>query len=89
MNKFLGVCLVYIKDKDSLNKDVTCEISYMSKRRGETVIHIAEDKNKEAKMIDYSNAPKRTIKTTIIEAVTLNPIPKGTFVKLNVGKQEY
>lgn len=38
-------------------------------------------------MKDYSNAPKRTIKTTVIDAVTLNPIQKGTYIKLIAGKQ--
>ena len=87
MNKFLGVCLIYVKDKDDINKEITCEISFMSKKRGKAVIKIFEDKNKEAKFKDYSNAPKRTIKTTVIEAMTLNPIKKGTFIKLIIGKQ--
>jgi sRNA-binding protein len=61
----------------------------MSKKRGKVIIHINEDKKKEAKVKDYSNAPKRTIKTTVIEAVTLNPIKKGTYIKLKVGKQQF
>lgn len=43
----------------------------------------------EAKKKDYSNAPKRTIKATVVEAITLNPIAKGTFVKLIVDKQTF
>ena len=35
----------------------------MSKKRGKAIISVYEDKNKAAKMKDYSNAPKRTIKT--------------------------
>jgi hypothetical protein len=38
----------------------------MSKKRGKAVISISEDKQKEAKLRDYSHAPKRTIKTTVI-----------------------
>ena len=38
-------------------------------------------------MKDYSNAPKRTMKTTVVDALTLNPVPKGTFIKLIAGKQ--
>jgi hypothetical protein len=38
----------------------------MSKKRGKAVISISEDKQKEAKLKDYSHAPKRTIKTTVI-----------------------
>jgi hypothetical protein len=60
----------------------------MSKKRGKVKIKISEDKNKGGKQ-DYSNAPKRTIKTTVVEAVTLNPIQKGTFVRLTVGKKEF
>lgn len=86
-NKFLGVCLIYVKEKDDINKEIKTDISYMSKKRGTATIKIFEDKNKEAKYKDYSNAPKRTMKATVIEAVTLNPIKKGTFVKLVVGKQ--
>ena len=88
-NKFMGVCLIYVKDKDDINKEINCDISYMSKKRGTAAIHIFQDKKKEAKFKDYSNAPKRTIKTTVVEAVTLNPIRKGTFIKLTVGKQEF
>ena len=53
------------------------------------MISVFEDKQKEAKSKDYSKAPKRTVKTTVVEAVTLNPIKKGTFIKLLVGKQEF
>ena len=59
----------------------------MSKKRGKAIITIHEDKDKAANMQDYSNAPKRTIKTTVIDAVTLNPVSKGTFIKLIAGKQ--
>ena len=59
----------------------------MSKKRGSIVMSIFQDKNKAAKSKDYSNAPKRTIKTTVIDAVTLNPIRSGTYIKLLVGKQ--
>ena len=38
-------------------------------------------------MKDYSNAPKRTLYTTVVDAVTLNPVKIGTFIKLIVGKQ--
>ena len=58
----------------------------MSKKRGKALITVHEDKNKAGKMMDYSKAPKRTIKTTVIDAVTLEPIDKGTFIKLLVGK---
>lgn len=87
MNKFLGVSLVYLREKEDINKEIECNISYMSKKRGKAVMTIFEDKNKAAKMKDYSNAPKRTMKTTVVDALTLNPVPKGTFIKLIVGKQ--
>ena len=61
----------------------------MSKKRGKAIISVYEDKNKASKMKDYSNAPKRTIKTTVVDAVTLNPVSKGTFIKLLAGKQEF
>jgi hypothetical protein len=64
-------------------------MTYMSKRRGRATIGIFEDKKKEAKVKDYSNAPKRTIKATVIEAVMLNPIKRGTFIRLLVGKQSF
>ena len=89
MNKFLGVSLIYLREKDDINRDIQCVISYMSKKRGKALISINEDKNKAAKMMDYSKAPKRTIKTSVVEAVTLDPISKGTFIKLIVGKEEY
>ena len=89
MNKFLGVSLLYLRQKDDLNKEIECTISYMSKKRGKAVISVFEDKNKAAKMKDYSNAPKRTIKTTVVDAVTLDPVSKGTFIKLVAGKQEF
>ena len=40
-------------------------------------------------MKDYSNAPKRTLKTTVVEAIMLNNIKKGTYVRLHVGKQNF
>jgi hypothetical protein len=89
MKKFLGVSLIYLREKDDINKEIVLDISYMSKKRGKAIISIFEDKNKEAKKKDYSNALKRTIKTTVVEAVMLNPIRKGTFIKLTVGKQVY
>lgn len=61
----------------------------MGKKRGEMKVRIFEDKNKEAKIKDYSNAPKRTLKATVIEAVTVNPIKRGTFIKLLVAKQSF
>lgn len=61
----------------------------MSKKRGKIKISIFEDKNKEAKVKDYSNAPKRTLKTTVVEAIMLNPIKKGTYIKLVVAKQSF
>ena len=64
--KFLGVSLVFLKEKDDINKEIVRDVSYMSKKRGKCVLTIFEDKNKEAKHKDYSNAPKRTIKTTVI-----------------------
>jgi len=39
-NKFMGVCLIYVKDKDDINKEINCDISYMSKKRGTAAIHI-------------------------------------------------
>lgn len=45
-NKFLGVSLIYVKEKDDINKEIACDISYMSKKRGKAVIRILEDKNK-------------------------------------------
>ena len=59
----------------------------MSKKRGQVVLSIYEDKKKEAKLKDYSNAPKRTIKTTLIEAVLINQPINGAYVKLKVDKQ--
>jgi hypothetical protein len=38
----------------------------MSKKRGLAIISISEDKKKEAKLKDYSHAPKRTLKTTVV-----------------------
>lgn len=61
----------------------------MSKKRGKALISVFEDKNKIATMKDYSNAPKRTMKTTVIEALTLSSTHKGTFVKLYVGDKEF
>jgi len=48
VNKFLGVSLIYLREKDDINKEVVCAISYMGKRRGKAVIAINEDKNKAA-----------------------------------------
>lgn len=64
-------------------------MSYMSKKRGTAIIKIFEDKQKEAKLKDYSNAPKRTIKATVVQAVMLHPPKKGTFIKLNINKQVF
>ena len=89
VNKFLGVSLTYLKEKSDLNKEVACTISYMSKKRGKAIISITQDKDIHAQMVDYSNAPKRTIKTTVVDAVTLEPISNGTFIKLIVGKEQY
>ncbi len=61
----------------------------MGKKRGEVKVRIFEDKNKEAKIKDYSNAPKRTLKATVIEAVTVNPVKRGTYIKLIVDKQNF
>jgi hypothetical protein len=61
----------------------------MSKKRGSIRLTIKEDKVQETKAKDYSNAVKRTIKTTVVEAVMLNPIQKGTFIKLIVGPQQF
>lgn len=61
----------------------------MSKKRGQVVLSIYEDKKKEAKLKDYSNAPKRTIKTTLIEAVLINQPINGAYVKLKVDKQTF
>lgn len=61
----------------------------MGKKRGEITVRIFEDKNKQAKIRDYSNAPKRTLKATVIEAVTVNPIKRGTYIKLMVDKQNF
>ena len=68
--KFLGVSLIYLREKDDINKEVILDISYMGKKRGTCVMNIFENKNK-ANMKDVSNAPKRMIKATVIEAVTL------------------
>ena len=43
----------------------------MGKKRGKCTMNIFENKNKAANMKDVSNAPKRMIKATVIEAVTL------------------
>jgi hypothetical protein len=89
MKKFLGVCLIYLREKDDINREVDFDVSYMSKKRGKVTISIFEDKKKEAKVKDYSNAPKRTIKTTVVEALMLNPIKRGTYIRLIVGKQSF
>lgn len=89
MKKFLGVSLIYLREKEDINKDFTFDISFMSKKRGKVEISIFQDKKKEAKVKDYSNAPKRTLKTTVVEAIMLNNIKKGTYVRLNVGKQTF
>jgi hypothetical protein len=39
-HKFLGVCLIYLREKEDINKEVKCEISYMSKKRGLALINI-------------------------------------------------
>ena len=61
----------------------------MSKKRGRIKINVFEDKNKQAQKKDYSNAPKRTLKATVIETVLLNPSPKGVYVKISVAKQVF
>jgi len=66
MKKFLGVSLIYLREKDDINREAVFDVSYMSKKRGKVVIKINEDKKKEAKKKDYSDAPKRTLKTTVV-----------------------
>lgn len=89
MKKFLGVSLIYLKEKDYINQEFLFDISYMGKKRGNVLISVFEDKQKEAKVKDYSNAPKRTLKATVVEAVMVHPAKKGTFVRLIVGKQQF
>ena len=38
-NKFLGVSLIYVKEKDDINKEIACDISYMSKK-GEKLLFV-------------------------------------------------
>lgn len=38
MKKFLGVSLIYLKEKDDINREVTFDVSYMSKKRGSVTI---------------------------------------------------
>ena len=45
----------------------------MGKKRGLLKMSIHEDKDKKIGNKEYINAPKRTIKTTVVEALMLNP----------------
>lgn len=40
MKKFLGVSLIYLREKEDINKDFTFDISFMSKKRGKVEISI-------------------------------------------------
>lgn len=58
----------------------------MGKKIGKIKVGVFEDKQGGNKK-DYSNAPKRTLKTTVNEAIMINPITTGTYIKMKVGTQ--
>lgn len=40
MKRFLGVCLIYLREKDDINRETDFDVSYMSKKRGKVTIGI-------------------------------------------------
>jgi hypothetical protein len=40
IKKFLGVSLIYLREKDDINKELVLDISFMSKKRGRVVLSI-------------------------------------------------
>lgn len=40
VKRFLGVSLIYLREKDDINKELTLDISFMSKKRGKVTLSI-------------------------------------------------